>query len=125
MEKNEEIYRSKKGFRQRRPRKEEYPEAQEGELNDEVWGAMSSKRQYADEVTRKKREEPDLMGTLYTRQRLYQKVNGFSRLLGEIQQAREQGLNEPEESLSDTISVESPMIDQTTVRVVQEDTWDW
>jgi hypothetical protein len=124
MEKNEEIYRSRMGFRQRRPKKEEKAGTQRRGVSNGVRGTLSSTRPYTDEAPQKKREL-DLMGTLYTRQRLYQKVNGFSRLLGEIKQGREQALDELEESPSDTTSVESPMIRQTTVQVVKEDTWDW
>lgn len=129
MEKKEQIYRSRKVSAS----EETYPEARRIQDGARKKYMMRGPRtgSYREEVPRnKKKEESDLMGTLYTRQRLYQKVDGFSRLLGlpDQQQAREQQsteetLNQPEATLDDTI--ERPMIDQTIIRVLHEDTWDW
>jgi hypothetical protein len=126
MEKKEEMYRSRKASSE--SRKERYlPEATKIKDGGGRKGNITNSRRvgsYRNQAPiQKKRDESDLMGTLYTRQRLYQKVNSFSKVLGEIQQGREEQLNQPEASLDNAI--ESPMIDQTSIRVLEEESWDW
>ena len=126
MEKNEEIYRAQRGVRPRggdRPSRRHLPEARRD--GPSMHKTEASKRMLAT-VQSKQRNDLELMGNLYTRQRLYQKVNGFSQLLGEIQQAREQQLEEPQQTRGDNKDImESFVIDQTFTRVHEEDTWDW
>lgn len=128
MEKNEEIYRAQRGVRPRegdRPSRRLLPEANRDGSSMQKRADKSSNRMRTP-LQSKQRDNLDLMGNLYTRQRLYQKVNGFSQLIGEIQQAREQQSEEPEQARGDNKEVmESFVIDQTSTRVHEEDTWDW
>lgn len=128
MEKNEEIYRAQRGVRPRdgdRPSRRPLQEARRDGSSMQKRGEKSSNRMLTT-VPKMQRDNLDLMGNLYTRQRLYQKVNGFSQLVGEIQQSREQQSEEPQKTRGDNKEItESFVIDQTSTQVHEEDTWDW
>lgn len=141
MDTNEESYRRMKGFRRnnKRTRSSEASRVSKVgipalEMKENTPSPFFEARELENSSPSelKREDRSNLMGNMYTRQRLMEKIDGFSRMVDGIQQAQGQQWRDAEirqvwDKPATTSQMNSSDLDYQVLwtQVGEEDAWDW